>query len=37
MTTPPTVGQAVSTPIHQASFLEKLDLVPGLLSIGKAG
>ncbi|ETI27916.1 hypothetical protein G647_00365 [Cladophialophora carrionii CBS 160.54] len=33
MTAPPTADQALSTPIHQVSSLEKLDVFPGLLSI----
>ncbi|EHY57808.1 hypothetical protein HRR83_005280 [Exophiala dermatitidis] len=33
MTTPPTPGQAASTSIHQISWIDKLDLIPGLLSI----
>ncbi|KIY00489.1 uncharacterized protein Z520_04174 [Fonsecaea multimorphosa CBS 102226] len=33
MTAPPTASQALSAPVHQASFWEKLDVFPGLLSL----
>lgn len=34
MAVPPTPGETLERSIHQVSFLEKLDLLPGLLSTG---
>ncbi|KIW78759.1 hypothetical protein Z517_08598 [Fonsecaea pedrosoi CBS 271.37] len=33
MAAPPSADQALSAPVHQVSFLEKLDIFPGLLSL----